>query len=766
MKPRKGLSQTTNASSGQRERALRVIAPIIIALAALAAYSDSFHGPFVFDDLTAIAENEALHSFRPLAIIFARPHAMRPVVDLTLAANWELGGADAFGYHVVNLVIHVLAGLALYGVVRRTLCAPRLAGTSPARHADALALAAALLWTLHPLQTESVTYIIQRAESMMGMFYLLTLYCAIRGFGATSGEGRMGGGEDGRTPDTRAARLSSPPPVLASSRRYVWHVLAIAACVLGMGCKQVMVTAPLLILLYDRTFFADTFRQALRRSPGLYAGLAASWLVLAALVATASAGPTAGFGMTFYTPLRYATLQIGVVAHYFRLAVWPSPLCLDYEKAPETWALGIPAAVIASMLAAMVWAVIRRPAWGFLGAWAFVILAPTSSVMPIKDLAFEHRMYLSLAGVVVLAVVGAYAAAAQWLPDPTRRRAGLTALAAACVILAVALGWRTYLRNKDYHDAVAVWQDVVSKMPDNVRALNNLGNELGKRYMGGGRKPTPEQIEQVRKPLARALAIDPEYWLALNNMGNLLMAEGKFDEAAGQFRMAVAANGQFTTAWMNLGAALENMGRDEEALKAFQKAVDIDPRNARFLYELAGQLKKMQRHGEALRRYQEALRRTEEARGADRVSAAASIHRGMADTYERIGDGRRAAEHFRTALALKPGDTLSLTGLAWVLATCEDETVRNGPEARQLAEQACRAWRKPAGKEAAKALDALATAQAQQTQFSLAVQTARQAREVALEAGQNDLASEIAGRIKLYEALKPFRQTTSRPSGS
>ena len=181
----------------------------------------------------------------------------RPVLNLSLALNYAVSGCDVRGYHVTNLAIHLAAALLLFGIVRRTL--PRFRGCGGGQQlarlqlATPLALAIALLWAVHPLQTESVTYIVQRAESLMGLFYLLTLYCFLRGAG--------------------------------SARAIFWYAGSVLACLLGMATKEVMVSAPLVVLLYDRTFLAGSFREAWRRRWAYYLALAATWLLLAWLVA-------------------------------------------------------------------------------------------------------------------------------------------------------------------------------------------------------------------------------------------------------------------------------------------------------------------------------------------------------------------------------------------------------------------------------------------------------------------------------------------------
>ena len=315
----------------------------------------------------------------------------RPVLNLSFALNYAVSGCDVGGYHVTNLAIHLVAALLLFGIVRRT--ATKFSGLRPelttAQAATSIALAVALLWAVHPLQTESVTYIVQRAESLMGLFYLLTLYCFLRGVG--------------------------------SGRAILWYAGSVLACLLGMATKEVMVSAPLVVILYDRTFLAGSFREAWRRRWGYYLALAATWLLLAWLV-VGTGLLLQSYGvrterMQSFTWWTYLATQPGVIVHYLRQVVWPSGLCLDYGWPPAATVGEVlfPAIPVVCLLGLTAWAVVKRPAWGFLGAWFFLILAPTSSFMPVQHAAaFEHRMYLPLAAVVSGVIVGA-CLAGEWL---------------------------------------------------------------------------------------------------------------------------------------------------------------------------------------------------------------------------------------------------------------------------------------------------------------------------------------------------------------
>ncbi len=273
--------------------------------AGLLAYSNSFTGSFIYDDAPSILGNPTIRHLWPIWQPLSPPHKGgitvegRPLVNLSLAVNYALGGLDVWGYHALNLAIHLLAGLTLLGIVRRTLLQPKLRERFGAA-ANELALAVAVLWVVHPLQTESVTYIVQRAESLMGLFYLLTLYCFIRG-------------------------AESPRP-------RAWYSLCVTACALGMASKEVMVSVPLMVLLYDRTFVSGSLREVWRQRWPLYLALASTWILLGYLMFF-----TGSFGNAVINAKengiawwKYLLTEPGVILYYLRLAAWPYPLCFDY----------------------------------------------------------------------------------------------------------------------------------------------------------------------------------------------------------------------------------------------------------------------------------------------------------------------------------------------------------------------------------------------------------------------------------------------------
>jgi protein O-mannosyl-transferase len=594
-----------------------------IALAALAAYQNSFAGPFIFDDTMAITDNPTIRNLGRIGTVLSPPGAgsvgSRPLINLSLAVNYAISGINPWSYHALNLLIHVLAGLVLFGIVRRTLL---LRNFRPGT-ADAMlfAGAAALLWTLHPLQTESVTFVIQRTESLMGLFYLLTLYCFIR---SATGPASL--------PDAPAGERA---------RGRIWTILTVACCLLGMASKEVMVSAPLIVLLYDRTFVAGSFRLAWERRRALYLGLAATWIPLAywVVVTGGNRGGAAGFG-TSISPWTYALTQCHAIWHYLRLSVWPHPLVVDYgdwvigglgAAAPE--ALGL-LLLLAGTVIALRW----RPALGFLGAWFFLILAPSSSVVPLATQTIaEHRMYLPLAAPVVLAVLGL----AAWLG-----RSGL----AVCLVLAVGLGFLTSSRNEDYRSAVAIWSQTLAHNPQSSRAHNNLAVALAE--LPGGQADAIAHYEA-------ALRLRPDSIEAHNNLGNMLARiPGRQADAIAQYEAALRLNPDYVEAHYDLAVSLDEIpGRQDEAIGHYEAALRLKPDYVAAYNNLANALARIPgRQDEAIARYQVALRLK-----PDSIEA----HINLANLLARTpGREEEAIGHYEAALRLNPDSSEAHNNLA------------------------------------------------------------------------------------------------------
>jgi len=578
--------------------------PLVVVAAGLLAYHNSFTGPFLFDDVASIPENPTIQRLWPIWRCLLPPHRGgitvegRPIINLSLAINYALGGYHVWGYHALNLAVHILAGLTLLGIVRRTLLQPRLRNRFGAA-ADELALAVAVLWTVHPLATESVTYVIQRAESIMGLFYLLTLYCFIRASG-------------------------SPKP-------HGWYGLCVGACLLGMASKEVMASAPVMVLLYDRAFVSGSFRDAWRRRWPLYLGLASTWLLLGFLLNSAESFTFVSMnarhlGLTWW---EYLCTEPGVILYYLRLSVWPSPLCLDHDwPIARTWlSIAPPAIVIVALLTAGIWAWRTNPTWGFMSAWFFLILAPSSSILPLHNPLYEHRMYLSLVAVVSLVVMGLYSLTG-------RRSLALLAL------VAVGFACLTWRRNQDYRSEIAFWSDAVAKFPNNPRARDSLAVALCEK----GR--VPEALQHWE----RALEIKPDFAEAHNNLGLALWHEDRVPEAIRHFREALRIEPDFTEAHNNLGVALMERGQLREAMEQYEQALQIKPYDPKAHYNLGVALWQAGRMSEAVQHWEQAVQLKSDYAEAHNSLGNASMRQGrVPEAIRQYGEAVRIQPDFAEA---------------------------------------------------------------------------------------------------------------------
>jgi tetratricopeptide (TPR) repeat protein len=543
----------------------------VLVLVGAWAYSNSFAGVFVLDDVRAIVRNASIRALWPISTPLSPPTAStvagRPVANLTFAINYALAPADAknaftprvpgsptgqedqfrrnaWGYHALNLLIHLASALALFGIVRRTLRSPRLVGAF-GDVAGWLAFAVGVLWVAHPLTTAAVTYVVQRVESLMALFYLLTLYAAIR-----AGDG---------------------------PRRHAWIAAAAASCALGMGSKEVMVTAPVTVWLWYRTFGTESTR------PGrwLWLGLAASWVVFALAVAYELRAPSLSLepGVAW----RYLLTQAAVLTHYLRLAFVPSPLVFlyDWPLVTSVRSVAPQAALIVSALVLTLIGVVRRHPLGFAGAWFLVVLAPTSSVVPIvTEVAAEHRMYLPLAGVIAGVVIGGYALARRMSAGPSLDETGsrwAAGVAVTALVLALVYGTMTRQRNSDYGDAVTLWGTAVAAQPAGPRPRVAYGEALA----SAGR------LAEAEAQLTAGTRLDPASAPAWVRLGTVQAAQGKMDEAIASLEHALAIEPDNVDAHRGLGRAYAMRQRDAAAIPHLERALAAQPDDIAVLVPLA-----------------------------------------------------------------------------------------------------------------------------------------------------------------------------------
>jgi tetratricopeptide (TPR) repeat protein len=611
----------------------KVIFCLFVILAILIAYLGTLQSPFIFDDLPNIVENPSIRTLWPFWSAFKAPVGItgiagRPIINLTLAINYAISEEAVWSYHAFNIAFHMMAALFLFGIVRRTLLWDRFKQAYDNNERNWIAFACSILWALHPLQTQSVTYIIQRCESLMGLFFLLTFYSAIRGW--------------------------------QSSNPIYWHSLSISAFLLGVGSKEVIITAPILLLIYDAFFRKTSWRYILRSSPLLYFGLFIGTILLAILILS---GRTASSGTGNYTfsVFQYWMTQTNVILHYVRISLWPTLLVFDYQWPISTLWESMNAIIILMIVIALsVRAILKRKVIGFLSAWVFFILAPTS-IFPLPDVASEHRMYLPLVAIVIIIVFSVYyfiSFAIKLLQNinPEQSLKIQKYIFVLLVLLtAIIYGILTFERNLVYSSGWSIWNDTLKKRPANNRAMTNLGNL----FLNAGRPDVAvvyyqEALRILNKKDQEGRESDRLYSVPFGrnalaeahiNIASAYLGMGKLHDAKNHLDDAMKYNPNDGRVHNNLGIYYFHQKEPGLSLSSFREAVRLRPHSVNEQINLGTALRLQGKPKEAIILFQKAL---QIARNS------VQAHYGMAMSLMEIGEEKEALDHFQRVLILDP----------------------------------------------------------------------------------------------------------------
>jgi tetratricopeptide (TPR) repeat protein len=512
---------------------------LVILLLGLAAYSNSFQGDFVMDDRSQIRDNPAMRQlFPPARAMFETNMPARPVPYYTFAIDTWLYGGARWGYHLTNLAVHLINGFLIFSILELALRrnSTRVQDLTP----RSIALAVSLLWIAHPLNTQAVTYVYQRIESLSGLFYLATIYFFFKGQEAVSGR--------------------------------AWQLLSLATCAAGMASKESFITAPLAVLWLDRVLFAASWKSLWRQRWWYYAGLFATWSIVFAIV-FAQWRRYGEFTRPPHSALEYASAQPEAILYYLRLCVWPDPLCLDYESTIPRYTVG--RVVIWSLslfgVALEMWLIVRKPRLGLLLGLPFFLLGPTASFMPLKETFAEHRMYLPLVVVLLLCVLAFVYIVNSCVPS--KRLSASFTRAATLVFVVACLSMVTFARNAQYADARSMWIDVVTKRPNNAFGHLNLARE----YADIGRS----DLVEAHLQLTARLDVRNH-----GTLGNWYRAHG--EPAKAQYHLEVVCASRFCEPWMvlELGRAELALGHVERAIQHYQEALNRGERGSYAVDEL------------------------------------------------------------------------------------------------------------------------------------------------------------------------------------
>jgi protein O-mannosyl-transferase len=579
----------------------------LVVIVGLIIYARTLHAPFVLDDYGSIVNNPLITNLAYFYDLNSGKmfygfggFVSRYFGYLTFALNYRIDGLHVTGYHLVNIAIHLAASLFVYRLVSLTFRTPyflQARDQGIRNRAGFIALIAALLFVSHPIQTQAVTYLVQRLASLASLLYLISLTCYIR------------------------ARLTRLEPGSRGFSGAAWFVCALVSAVLAMKTKEISFTLPLTLLLYEALFFTGASRRKLVG--------ALAFLVLAGSVGTLSvvrSGRSFGEIITLLdkaTRLQtdmsrwdYLATQCRVIVTYLRLVIFPVGQRLDYDYPIYSFLnleVLLSAALLGSLLAAAFYclhrsrhgkaqdaddasALLRVVAFGIF--WFFITLSVESSIIPIVDVIFEHRMYLPSAGLFMAAAAalslagGACAALSGWPKIPVL-------IGSAGVVLL--LSGMTIARNELWRNEVALWEDNAWRCPQKARTFLNLGSaaeragdlavaeaayreasdissdqslsrlDLGRLYLQWNRP------DDALKEFREALAIDPGLGEAHNNIGKIFESRLQYDEALKEYLQAVKAKPYLAVPYCNIGYLYARQKRYAEALQEYEKAIVRDP---------------------------------------------------------------------------------------------------------------------------------------------------------------------------------------------
>jgi len=577
---------------------------LLLALGTLVflIYANTLTGPFIFDDKPNILQNQYIRIDRLSPGSLARaalesPARHRPVANISFALNYYFHRYNAVGFHFVNILIHIINGVLLYLFAKITLLTPALKADYDRFKSGWIPLFTALVWTLHPLQTQAVSYIVQRMTSLATLFYLLCLWLYAK------------------------YRLSE------STKHASWLLAGcVASGVMAVGSKEIAATLPLWY------FFQGARPVWLKKKIPIIAGAFVLFVILSLLFLGMQPLDriTADYAHHHITLSQRVLTEFRVVIFYLSLLIWPQPsrLNLDHDfiisnslMDPASTLLSL--VLIAGSLGAAIFLARKRPLISFCILWFFGNLVIESSVIGL-EIIFEHRAYLPSAMLIFMLVN----LAVKYI-KPRQ-----ICVAVLCIVVAVGSFW-TYQRNKVWGDAISLWQDCASKSPGKARPYNNLGVVLARAGQ------TDAAIENYHK----ALKINPDYANAHYNLGSALARRGDLKSGIEHLSRAVELEPDSHDAHNNLGLALLKQGELPKAISHFRIALQINPNDSHTHNNLGIALGRQHHLSEAIFHFQEALR-------LDPLYAEA--HNNLADTLRRQGKFEEAQHHFAEALRINP----------------------------------------------------------------------------------------------------------------
>jgi Flp pilus assembly protein TadD len=636
------------------EKDFLLLHSLIIILLGSLAYSNTFNAPFVFDDNINIIHNTIVKDFR----YFSDPSLIdtvtknkellygfknRTVGYFTFALNYKAHGLNVFGYHLVNLLIHIANALLVYQLVILTFSTPYFKNWNTAeKHGcpqRSMAFFSALLFVGHPIQTQAVTYIIQRFAALATLFCLLSVVMYVK-FRLQSSFVDDAAGDDKKAVSDKTAH-------------WICYLTAFVSAVLAMKTKEIAFTLPVIIVLYEFMFFeGKPFKRILYLIPLLSTmliipiGLIGNNISLADI----SVGLNKALAVSSQNSISrwdYLFTQFRVIATYFRLLFLPVGQNIDYDYPIYHSFFNVPVfssfIILLSVLILGVYLYFRSRriereidylfrviAFGIF--WFFITISVESSILPIADVIFEHRVYLPSAGFFI--GISSACSLALGRFHRSRPAAGRTA-ALLGALLIVSLASATFARNMVWQSDFTLWKDALAKSPNKARPHSNVGVA----YTSRG------EIDNASREYRIATTINPDFVEAYSNLGVVLFVEKRYDEAEKELLKAVQRRPFFPTSYYNLGRVYAAQERLYKASVQYETAIRMKPDYAEAFYELGSICMQQGRQDEALRQFSHAATFKPEMPEA---------HFKLGLIYMNTGRIAEAVKEYVSAIDLKP----------------------------------------------------------------------------------------------------------------
>ena len=544
---------------------------LLIVFVCLLAYSNTFYNSFIFDDIDNINLNNAISSFSASGDYGFFLHSRRGVGYLSFLINYRLGGLNVFGYHLFNIAIHLANALLVYGLVLTTANKYRNHEDSKNNHRQWLypaliAFFPAMLFAAHPVQTQAVTYVVQRFTSLCTLFYLAGILCYAL---------------------ARRVADKQPSPHI---KLWGWLATALICFILASRTKEIAFTFPFIVLLYEFMFFRTDLKQRLKYLllPAITPLMLAVLVILKTLLASGVHGLDSFTKVqTTMSRLDYLLTQFRVIITYIRLMFFPVNQSIDYDypiSTSLTWPVALSALTLLFILMTAIWLWLRSNrvppspdtlylklmAFGII--WFFVTLSIESSIIPIIDVIFEHRLYLPSTGALIAITTAIMYGVGRIRPDTATLRITIFLILTITLVLAFA----TYKRNAVWANDLTLWQDAYKKAPHKSRVANNYAAALILR--GKGEDALPLLIASIER--------EPGYFAAWNNLPRVF---AQIPFLKGHYRSGfemlkkdgdvdpIYVSKWFSNALNNLGVAYLLQNNIPKAFDNYRKALEINP---------------------------------------------------------------------------------------------------------------------------------------------------------------------------------------------